>query len=242
MYYPEQFIGFEQLHNSGNGWLLDFKLPSWKIGKLANSKLVVARLQGNESATKTMYPFCGQPGSMAMLIILERPYFLCPFDQYIFRMQANETMSLDLFLTYFGQTVAGVDIEMFPGPEQISSITNAPPTPPLDEAFNYTKIATTKFNIKGRATFTFSAKDIGYPRGDLSIDGQVYCFLYHVKGDPEFCNRTDLWPLLYQSWCINEIAILVWSSNETFMFVPPYTWVDRIRPIFLRYRRLYPAM
>ena len=79
------------------GGLLDFKLPSWPIGKLANSKLVVARLQGNESATKTMYPFCSQPGSMAMLMILERPYFLHPFDQYIFRMQANETISSDLF-------------------------------------------------------------------------------------------------------------------------------------------------
>jgi len=144
---------------------------------------------------------------------------------------------LDLFLTYFGQPVAGVDIEMFPGPEQISSITNAPPTPPPDEAFNYTKIAVT--NIKGRATFTFSAKDIGYLRGDMSTDGQVYCFLYHVKGDPQFCNHTDLRPLLYQSWCINEIAIL---SNETFMFVPPYTWVDHIQPIFLQYKRLYPAM
>ena len=89
------------------------------------------------------------------------------------------------------------------------------------------------------ATFTFSAKDIGYLRGDMSTDGQVYCFLYHVKGDPQFCNHTDLRPLLYQSWCINEIAIL---SNETFMFVPPYTWVDHIQPIFLQYRRLYPAM
>ena len=50
------------------GGLLDFKLPSWQIGKLANSELV-ARLQGNESTTKTMYPFCGQPSSMAMLMI-----------------------------------------------------------------------------------------------------------------------------------------------------------------------------
>ena len=222
------------------GGLLDFKLPSWQIRKLVDSKLVVARLQGSERTTRTTYPFCGQQGGMAMLMILERPYFLRPYDQYIFRMQANETISLDLFLTHFGQPVAGVDIEMFPGPEQISSITNAPPTPRHDEAFNFTKIATT--NIKGRATFTFSSNDIGYPRGHLPIDGQVYCFLYRVKGDPQFCNHTDLRPLLYHAWCINEIAIRVWSSNETFKFVPPYTWVDHIQPIFLQYKRLYPAM
>ena len=222
------------------GGVLDFKLPSWQIGKLVNSKLVVARLQGSENATRTTYPFCDQQGGMAVVTILERPYFLRPFDQYVFRMEARETISLDLFLTYFGQPVAGVDIEIFPDPEQIGPYTNALPTPPSDEAFNYIKEATT--NMKGRATVTFSAKDIGYPRGDRSIDGQVYFFLYRVKGDPQFCNHTDLQPLIYPPWCINEISILVWSSNETFKFVPPYTWADHIQPIFLQYKRLYPAM
>jgi len=200
----------------------------------------VARLQGSENATRTTYPFCDQRSDKAMFMVLERPYFLRPFDKYVFRMQANETISLELFLTHFGQPAAGVDIEIFPDPDQISLVTKAPPTPPSDEAFNYMKVATT--NTKGRATVTFTAKDIGYPRGDLSIDGQIYYFLYRVKGDPQFCNHTDLRPLLYQSWCINESAILVWSSNESFMFVPPYTWVDHIQPIFLQYRRLYPAM
>ena len=226
------------------GGVLDFKLPSWQIGKLATSKLVIALLQGGENATKTTYPFCDQQGDRAMLMVLERPYFLRPFDRYVFRMQASETISLDLFLTHFGQPAAGVEVEVFPDPDRVSlgvgGVTNAPPTPPADEAFNYMKVATT--NMKGRATVTFSTKDIGYPRGDLSIDGQVYFFLYRVKGDPQFCNHTDSRPLLYPLWCINEISILVWSSNKTFKFVPPYTWVDHIRPIFLQYKRLYPAM
>ena len=222
------------------GGVLDFKLSSWQLQKLENSKLVVARLQGSESPTNSTYPFCNQQGGNLMLMILERPYFLRPFGKYVFRMQVDETISLDLFLTHFGKPAAGVDVEIFPDPEQISLLTNAPPVPPSDQAFSYTKIATT--NDNGRAMITFSAKEIGYPRGNLSIDGQLYLFLYRVRGDPQFCNHTVPGPSLYSPWCINEISILVWSSNDTFKFVPPYTWVDHIQPIFLQYQRLYPTM
>ena len=87
-------------------------------------------------------------------------------------------------------------------------------------------------NDDGIAIFQLTADtSIGQPRKELEMDGQVFTLGYCVMNEEaeDTCETTYT----------NQISFLVWNKME---YNEPVFWDDHIKPIFVQYERLYPAM
>ena len=226
------------------GGVVDYPLSAVQLQGLLNNPLVVVRLRESVLRTKGTYPMCATRAFHSLknshdviVMMKELPYYVRPFRNYAnFRLEAGEYASVSLHATRFGKPATGEMVEIFPADPWAS---------PTNEV-QYTPEAIVDTN--GIATFNFRAARIGTPRSDMGIDGQVYMYLYHIKGDRqlEFCPMSLTYaPGLEEHFiactCIDEIAIKVHSS-PLFEIERPYTWVDHVQPIFNIYERLYPVM
>jgi hypothetical protein len=155
-------------------------------------------------------------------------------DQFVFRLDAGQTGTADLYATRFGRPYAGAGVITVPVPGQLqpdSPLTpgQAPPVAVPAGAVRFPVRVVT--DARGRARLRMSTGDPGRPRD--YIDGQVYALCpvledtIAVPGDP--------YP--YNQW--NFISLRLWSG-----FTPgePPTWYGDIEPVLRQYANLYPVM
>ena len=226
------------------GGVVDYPLSTDQLQGLLINPLVVVRLRESIPRTKGTYPMCATQAFHSLknshdviVMMKEQPYYVRPLSNYAnFQLEAGEYASVLLHATRFGKPATGEMVEIVPA--------NPWASPTNGVQFN----SEAKIDSNGIATVNFRAARIGTPRSDMGIDGQVYMYLYHIKGDCqlEYCPMSLSYaPGLEEEYivstCIDEIAIKVHSS-PSFKYERPYTWVDHVQPIFIIYERLYPVM
>lgn len=152
-------------------------------------------------------------------------------DNFVYRLNADESKSVDLFATVFGVRApeqrfdlhfdnASVDSQVTQGP------VSGPPAGMPESKLVFPATVTT--NKVGKATFKIQGKDPGNPRG--YIDGQVYGVGYDWHG-------VD--PVAYNANPTDIVSVLVWDAYPD---VAEPTWLEHVQPIFQQYANLYPVM
>ena len=229
-----------------NGCIMDFKLNNYLFNLIQNHRLVLVKPTKGFAPTNTTFPSCPtrlgdgimfnqifhhDEQSMTALL-LEEWYYIRPHSYYTFAMEKGDIEVVDLFVTILGQPAFGTTIEL--KPPEVRLPTNGS---------SFTHEATV--DRYGYARFLFRANSITwFPREEYDLDGQVYYFIYSVKGEPRFCFGDKYQPFGSEKYtCTEMITIKVYSDisiNQS--HVKQYTWVDHIHPIFFQYSRLYPTM
>ena len=224
-----------------NGCIMDYPLTDTQLYLVENNPLVVARpLTTGLNSTVTTYPQCGdlplyssfQIPSM-VTIMLEQRYYTRPHNYYTFVLEKGEVQVavVDVLVTSLGRPAFGKTVEMLPSPYTVL---------PVDGVSCNHEARVDRF---GYARFVFHANSITTtPRQIFDLDGQVYLYTYHVKGEPQFCAhdiKNAVGTFDGAVTCIEMVTIKVYSDLS---YNSPVYWVDHVYPIFLQYARLYPVM
>ena len=229
-----------------NGCVMDFNLSDYHYALVQEYPLtVVMPLKDSLAPTNTTYPICGKPTSNCRVssktfnyadcmvaLMLEKWYYVRPYNYYTFILEKGDVAIVDLYVTFLGRPAIGTTIQVSP---------LNPTTEPTD-GLNYTHEA--KVGQDGCARFLFRAKSIQMPRKQYDIDGQVYFFMYYVKGEPRYCAgdlKHSIGSTSEIHTCIDVISIKVYS-DISYENTSQFTWIDHVEPIFLQYARLYPTM
>ncbi|KAK3707422.1 hypothetical protein QZH41_002492 [Actinostola sp. cb2023] len=149
-----------------------------------------------------------------------------PYDKWIYRSNPPEQLQFRVFVTKFGEPLKNITVRLEPSCEAFGIRICYP-------RINYTDTAQT--DEDGIATFNISTKDPQNPRG--YIDGQLYRFVYYVKGlKPDY----DTMQINNSGLFANSLMVMRVFNN----YIPhsPPTWLDDIYPIFIQYANLYPVM
>ena len=211
----------------------EFRLTNHQKEMVDNSSVVVVMLQSppdnGNSDVKQLYPICDTSTTSAHaemcvhIILKENPCFVSPMDYFVFRLENADTTVLQMKYREYGQVVANATVAL---------ISNGPNDKPTDTDLQYNRTMTTDSN--GIATFHFVAGDIGEPRENLKIDGQVFTFEYCAETcsiDKRYkCEDTNIG---------NVVSLLIWSSID---YEKPYFWDTHVQPILSQYEQMYPAM
>ena len=224
---------------------MDYLLTDVQLHQLQNHPLVVTRyLTTDLTATVTTYPQCGGlsqynafhrmlTGAMPSMvtIMLEQSYYTRPHNYYTFILEKGEVevAVVDLLVTSLGRPAFGKTVNILPSPYIV----------PADGISYNHEASVDQF---GYARFVFRANSIKTPRQGLDLDGQVYRYMYHVKGERRFCANDTKHPVRTSDGevtCIEMITIKVYSDMS---YNSPFNWVEHVQPIFLQYARLYPIM
>ena len=228
-----------------NGCIMDYKLSDYHFNLIKEHQLVVVMPLEGFPSTNTTYPLCRPSypyNSNRMLmhndhrmvaLMIEQWYFLRPYNYYSFILENGDIAIVDLCVTLLGQPAIGTTIQMRPSAAWIE--------PAYGLSYNHEAT----INRYGYARFVFRANSIKYyPRKENDLDGQVYQFMYYVKGEPQFC-ASDI---TYASrgsdedhTCMEMVTIKVYS-DISYSHIKKITWVDNVQSIFLQYSRLYPVM
>lgn len=216
----------------------DFPLTPTQHRMSENSPFAVVKINGE---VEGKYPLCAKNGktcTCAHVILKESPLQARPVDHHVMRLEAEESIQLKMLVREFGKPMANKQVML------LDRSPNASPRIRGGLEFD-NPIETDEYGI---ATFSFTAKEIGRPRG--SLDGQVYVFAYCVgpkskcvvcKMDCQECK--DECQSNLECGCedtyTNQISFLVWGKTT---YTEPVFWDDHIKPIFQQYERLYPTM
>ena len=229
-----------------NGCIMDYPLNDFQFYLVKTHPVVVVRPLLEVNSTVTTYSHCAAPVShdsihgmltdnvcSMIAIMLERRYYIRPYNYYTFMMEKGGIVVVDLLVTSLGQPAYGKTIQM----------TSSPWIQPTDGvSYNHEAIV----DQTGYARFVFHANSIKKnPRQELDLDGQVYLFMYHIKGEPWICSGDIKDTMEDQNGyvtCVEMITIKVFSDISYDSYTKVYTWVDHVSPIFLQYARLYPMM
>ena len=228
-----------------NSCVMDYTLDSYMYEMVKKHLLVVVRPRENIPSTVTTFPLCIAPilgilnkrwrshSHDMVVMMMERHYFTRPYRHYTFWMEKGDIVVVDLLVTSWGKPVREKTVEL--------RSANPWVTPSNGVLYNDEAIT----NFKGHARFIFFADSIGYPRGEIDLEGQVYQFVYNVKGDTVYCHDevmiakgTDA----LEATCADAVTIKVFSDVSYNSDNRPYTWVDHARPVLIQYARLYPRM
>ena len=172
-----------------------------------------------------LYPVCA-PGSSSescvSIILEEEACLVRPMNYFVFRMEQNNQATVRFKVKYFGST-----------PNETTSVTlfDRSPNSPASGSLVFNQTANT--NSEGIAIFNFTAGNVGEPRQDLRIDGQVFAFGYCTQSCIDECDKCQTTNIG------NVIVFLVWSPME---YKRPYFWDTHVKPIFIQYQNLYPSM
>ena len=216
-----------------NNWLESGALAVYSLTNdqyqylLSNSLMVIQKVQGNQNA-----PLCGNLMSTktesGIIVLKEREYFIRPLNYYVDRLEYNgNTSSQTLYVTHYGASAQNVCIKI----KQSKYET----TLPIGGIAPDQNTKTT--DAQGKVTFVFSVtQTIPYPREyteppcpdqndtlkTLPIDGQVYFFKYCILTTTNDCEPLS----------VSELTFLAFSTS---CYIPPYTWIDHVKPIFTGY-------
>ena len=228
-----------------NTCVMDYPLDNYQFNLVRKHLMVVVRPRGKLSSTSTTYPLCVAPVLDALsriwrkhsrsydmvVMMLEQYHYVRPYRHYTFFMEKGDVAVIDFLVTTLGKPASGKMV-------QLKSVT--PWVQPSNGvSFNQEAIV----NSVGHAKFVFLANSIGYPRREMDLDGQVYQFVYHVKGDPVFCHdevKVAKGTEFVEATCSDAVTLKLFSD------IPydnhPFTWVEHVEPVLSQYARLYPQM
>lgn len=227
--------------------VVDYPLDKDQFMLVQKHPLVVVRPRQRISPTKTTFPLCIAPilsilsrkwsrHSYDMVIMMmEQRYYIRPTNHYTFFMEKDDIALVDFLVTSLGKPARGKSVQL--------KSTNPLATPIPSKGVTFNREATT--NSNGHAKFMFIANSIGYPRRELDLDGQVYQFVYHIKGEPMFCHdevKIARGTEAVEATCTDAVTLKIFSDIRYDNGGHPFTWVDHVEPIFSQYARLYPQM
>lgn len=228
-----------------NSCVMDYHLNSYMYRLVQRHMLVVVRSRGNISSTATTFPLCVAPILSILsgkwrrhtydmvVMMMEQRYFIRPHNHYTFFMEKGEMAVVDFLVTSWGRPAKGKTIRL-----KSSNPWVAPP-----DGILFNREATV--NSKGYARFLFIANSIGYPRGYIDLDGQVYQFTYHIKGEPMICQdevKMAKGSDSIEATCTDAVTLKVFSDIPYNVGYRPFTWMDHVQPVLSQYARLYPQM
>ena len=241
----ETIAQIHYLNDNINECIMDYPLTNSQWHLVEHNPLVVVRpLTNGLVPTVTTYPRCGGMSQYSafhrtlaneipyVAMMMEPTYYTRPHNYYTFVLEKGgvEIAVVDLFVTSLGRPAFNKTVEMLPSPY---------PVLPVD-GITYNREATV--DQFGYARFVFHANSIKMPRQRLDLDGQVYLYTYHIKGEQQFCAH-DIKNAVGISdgavTCVEMITIKLYSDVS---YNGPFNWVDHVYPIFLQYARLYPIM
>ena len=209
------------------GGINDFRLSKCQYGRSKSSLFSIVWFSEKHFKPDGNIPVCeddktsmSSQENCAYVVMKESRFHLRPMDHHVLRLEAGQSTEVRLRLRDYGE---------IPAVRQVKLIDLSPNTK-WDQ--KYLEIANpTMTDGRGIATFKFTAKTtIGRPRGKLEMDGEVFVFGYCVT-----IKKEDVCETTYT----NRISFLVWEKTT---YNEPVFWDDHVKPIFLQYERLYPAM
>ena len=221
--------------------LNDFLLHSDHNDELPFAVVTMAGIDSLELSTHTNYPVCtatpaqnSQDSRICVFIVMEESRFnLRPMDHHVYRLEAGndeeDKAVLRLRLRDYGKVPSTpLSVKLIP-------INNSPETM-WNEKYLSVEHNPIETSDDGIAIFNFKAdKSVGQPRKELGMDGIVQTLGYCVTYKDEANKDIDVCETTYT----NQISFLVWDKTE---YNEPIFWDEHIKPIFLQYERLYPAM
>jgi hypothetical protein len=153
-------------------------------------------------------------------------------DDFVYRMSANDTQTVSLRVSRFGQPLPNASISVTFDPSQLQRRPTDPVVnaPPAGVSFLLSIVA----DANGIASLKLSAGSIAEPRkfpDGKYIDGQVYGVRYTLPGsDPNAGGYFDP---------ADFISVLVWTDYP----VPnDPDWNTHVQPILSQYQKLYSVM
>ena len=217
--------------------VVEFTLSELEKRKIVDAKVVVVTLydystESHEVSTpqQQTYPICDpNPSSessnteniCAYVILEESPCLVSPMDYYVHRMEKDDDFSIDFKARYYGQPQENMKIKLIDvSQSKAGSYMDYSPTMETDS--------------NGIATFHFVAGDVGEPRDDMKLDGQIFKFGYCLEHCMDDCNQCS-----ELTNAGNLLIFLVWSPVN---YKEPYFWDRDVMPIFQQYENLYPVM
>ena len=231
--------------HGANSCVMDYPLDRDQFKLVQTHPLVVVRPRLQLSSTYTTFPLCIAPTLSTLsriysrhsydmvVMMMEQRYYIRPTRHYTFFMEKDDIALVDFLVTSLGKPVGGKTVQL----------TSANPWVSPSNGVTFNREATTNHN--GHAKFVFIANSVGYPRQDIDLDGQVYQFVYHIKGEPVFCRdevKIARGTEAVEATCTDAVTLKIFSDtrydNDSHLF----TWVDHVEPIFTQYSRLYPQM
>ena len=201
--------------------LIDDNLKVVIVASIVEQGFSHGKLNGDDH----QYQVCDKDTSSekCVTVLLEEvPCLVRPMEYTIHRMEMGEQASVQFKVRHFGHTPKeSTTVQLFD---------NSPNSPAKESDLAYSNIKDTE---NGIATFNFIAGDVGEPRKDLNLDGQLFTFGYCTERCINDCSK-----------CLptnegNLIFFLVWSPIK---YSRPYFWDTDVEPIFAQYDSLYPAM
>ncbi len=219
-------VGEIPYRNEMTSGVFDFTLSKLTQQISNHSQFVVVKQNNKPSDEEVTYPVCQENAQVTTLttcvyiILEETPIQVRPMDNNVVRLEAGQSVDIRMFVHKFGTPLAGKVVKL---------IDTSPNGASSTSGMVYSNTART--NNKGIATFNFTAKDVGKPRGKTEMDGIVYAFSYCIdtNGTLEDC----------EYGYTNELGFLVWGKTT---YNEPVFWDDHVQPIFHQYEVLYPVM
>lgn len=148
-------------------------------------------------------------------------------DRYVFRLDAGQGDTAEVYATRFGRPLAGAQVQAFLDPSQLQGGQGDPPVGTPEDGVTFPASVTT--DAAGRAQLPLTAGDPKNARG--YIDGQVYGVrpvLAELANDPTYP---------FSPW--HFISVLVWDA---FSAGDPPTWNGGLKDVFQQFANLYPVM
>lgn len=145
----------------------DFTLTSKTVPL---SHFVVVALLHETKIPDGDYPLCDVTKEVSMscaFVILEEPVsYVRPMDYYVYRMEANDKVTVKLFAKHFGNPDVNITVSL---------------NGQAEEGLRYNSSNMTDSN--GIVTFDFTANSITNPRYPSNLDGQIYSLSYCPTSD-----------------------------------------------------------
>ena len=145
----------------------DFTLTSKPVPL---SHFVVVALLHETEIPDGDYPLCEVTKEVSMscaFVILEEPMsYVRPMDYYVYRMEADDKMTVELFAKHFGDPDVNITVSL---------------NGQAEEGLRYNSTNMTDSN--GIVTFDFTANSITNPRYPSNLDGQIYSLSYCPTSD-----------------------------------------------------------
>ena len=227
-----------------NSCVFDLPLDDSQFKLVEKHRLVVVRPRQHLTSTATTFPLCIAPllgilsrrwksHSFDMIVMmLEQHYYIRPFNHYTHFMEKGDLAMVDFLVTSRGKPARG----------EVVYLTSASPWVKPSNGVLFNQEA--KVDSKGHAKFLFLASSVGYPRREIDLDGQVYQFVYHIKGEPVYCSdevKIAKGTSYVEATCTDAVTIKIFSDIR-YDSDRPFTWVEHVEPVLSLYARLYPQM
>jgi hypothetical protein len=156
-------------------------------------------------------------------------------EEFVQRLDAGETGSVEFFVTQRGAPVSNSEVTVTLLPPQPNTGGGSPTAPnqpkaPLPvintppEALTFKNQLTT--DDRGRAILSIETSDPGNPRG--YIDGQIYLMQYALTAMPNLSQQ--------------QFDLVIVHLRDTYKKPDEPNWIQDIGPILTQYGNLYPVM